>query len=176
LNIQALTSAAPSATARTSANPLNDALADGAATSNATRPGSASLVAKRQTGTVFRTTADFDRWFYTKGNPQLIGKTLYANGVGDLASRDALMLAGLVYINKGSKLPGTIPSVAGSLLSELGAKYKTYVAAVNSGNRIKIKDALYDLQEARSEGYKYANKYIRSDEIQLPPGLRSVEA
>lgn len=93
-----------------------------------------TLVAKRQTGTVYRTEADFNKWLFKDGNVSTVAKTLVGNGITNVSDADAKMLAGLVYVAKGSKLPGTIPSVAGSLLTELAAMFKTFKAALATGN------------------------------------------
>jgi hypothetical protein len=77
----------------------------------------------------------------------------------------------LVYLAKGSKLPGTIPSVAGSLLTELAASYDKALAAAGTGSRARLDAALDDMGEARSEAKKYVDKYIRTEGLQLPPGV-----
>jgi hypothetical protein len=139
-------------------------------TSNATAappPFGSGAVAKAQKGTVYRNVSDYAEWVTKPSNLNAVSRTLIAKGFVNLDSASAGKLSKLVYIAAGSGLPGTIPSVAGSLLNEAAAAFKTYNAAVAGGNKTKISDAAYDLKASLSDVNKYVNKYVRPD---LAPG------
>jgi hypothetical protein len=122
------------------------------------------LVTQRPT----RTREQFETWFNKPDNQVKIAKLLLANKYGDPGT-DGKMIGGLAYIATSGNYPKSIASVAGSLLKEVFQASAKLDAAKSTGNTTKINDAIYDFNAARSDAFKYFNKYVIKDPN---PGLK----
>jgi hypothetical protein len=132
--------------------------------STATGKPAQQLVAQRPT----RTREQFETWFNKSENQVKIAKMLLANNYGD-PGPDGKMIGGLTYIGTSGYYPKSIASVAGSLLKEVFQASAKLDAAKSTGNKTKINDAIYDFNAARSDAFKYFNKYVIKDPN---PGLK----
>jgi hypothetical protein len=110
-----------------------------------------------------RTREQFETWFDKDQSVERVAAALNAGKYNDPTGVDTKMIAGLTYIGTSGNYPKSIASVALSLRSEVFVASAKVDKAKAAGNVTKINDAIYDLNAARSDAYKYFNKFVVVD-------------